>query len=332
MADSGKNTENSEKCTLNCFYLLKRIVELRAEHTRWSGAITLFISIFVASFIALLSTLIELQSPNLLSDTKYDPDKTTIKGDSLNIISTVPFFVKNQNNNEINIDTITSKDTIFIKNQNNNEIKLGTIILPDTFVTIKRDSKVNGIDTIFPKDSIFINKRGYKSNEPDTVKIKKFKFNYVEERPESKYKTSANQILFSCTTVLSFIFTLFIYIIRRKVEIELEEIENNKKYKYILLTDFSDNIYIDFSDSIDNELGSIDNELGSIDSELGSIDSDETLDDGERKKKKKELEEREKELKEREEELKEREEELKEIHSKINAELTKFKKILELLK
>jgi len=235
------NIITSEKRSLNYFYLLKKIVELRAEHTRWSGALTLFISIFVASLIALLSTFIELQSPNLLSDTKYDPEKIIIKGDSLNIILV---------------------------------------------------------------DSIIINKLGHGVTKPescgisqDTVKIKKFKFNYVEERSESKYKTSANQILLSGTSVLSLIFTLFIYIIRRKVELQLEEIENDKKYKYMFLTDLSDSIYIDLSDNIHKNSADIDKEierikikLKDIDEELGCIDSNETLDVDEKRRKNTELE------------------------------------------
>jgi len=167
----------------NDFGFIKEIIEIQLEHVRWSTALTLLISIAVASLIALLSSFLELQSSTFFSDARQDTEKITIKGDLL-----------------IPRDTIIS-DKNFI---NYNHAMFQSL-----------------------KDTISFNGSDYSVINRDTIKIKNLTFNYVEEKSKlkSKFKISANQILFSCTTLLSLIFTLFIYIIRRNIEGKIRDLD-----------------------------------------------------------------------------------------------------------
>jgi len=142
-------------------------------------------------------------------------------------------FVSENPKNEINsciYNTDNEKIKIII-----DSISLGNIsclIIPQDTVTPKNPD-LNVIKT---------NTAELDTTKLNTIKISDFTFNCVEKKSESKFKTSANQFLFSCTTLLSLIFTLFIYIIRRNVEREIEKIDDKDGYKYEFIADLLDSI------------------------------------------------------------------------------------------
>ena len=219
--------------------LLTEFIEYNSEHSRWSTAFTLLISITIASLIAFLGSFVELQDSNSLFNNQ-EPEWITIniQADSLKFITS--------RLDTISLEAVSAKDNdIIIKNINNYNFKYKTIQRntenknkKDKYFVDSLFSKTHEIIYTFLNDSsfyTFLTFQGdsnyvlvdYIKNKDEKIiedRIEQVKIRYFTKKAASNLRFSAFQILSLCTTFLGFIFSIFFFVLRRKVEIKIIEL------------------------------------------------------------------------------------------------------------
>lgn len=188
--------------------LLTDFIKYQSEHSRWSTAITLLISITVASLIALLGYALQYQNLNFFN-TKTPPDTALIQIDSIRI--GVPKY-------EIKIkqDTIDSISNA-IEKRHNKILEFDTMSLKITKSNNSGFYAINAVkDNTTTLDQVYSNNINSEKDSIIAYDIQSVKLKCLIEN-KSESKLSIFHILFTSITFLSLIFTLFIYILRRNI-------------------------------------------------------------------------------------------------------------------
>lgn len=215
-------TDDDKKNPNYLFLLLAQYVELNSEHSRWSTAITLIISITVASFIALLGAFIQVQNFNLIHTPNAKFNTLVIPLDSMRLIT----HRQSNSRDSLKLNCVIKKD------------------IQEVNLIINNDSLV-GLNMDYSSENQFFNggvaQDERKENECLLREVEKIQLDYLISKDETKLNIL--QILFTCTTLLGFIFTLYFYILRRNVDEEIkdifEEIRSCKPYELDVNEKFS---------------------------------------------------------------------------------------------
>jgi len=231
-------TSNTENLNSENLRHLIKFIELNSEQSRWSNAITLLISITVASLIALLGAFVKVESGFKFFHDETDQKAQPVmsKNDSLSLLLSLLYNngIKNSDNKlnttyqptSVNVDSISfvvflpDTTTVCYMSKNieykieRSEKKINDSILSETIFILPQCSD---FDSVYPKfnTTFFLCKKQLFNKKNNTNSDNK------EQR-----RFSAFELLFTCTSLLGLLFTLFFYILRRTVDRQISNLND----------------------------------------------------------------------------------------------------------
>ena len=234
-----KDEVNEENATKSSdLFLLSEYIRCNSDSSRWSSAITLFISLTAASLIAFLGSFVSFQDPDSLagSDVMEERGTIAIQTDS------VGFFYRGTSNIEwyrIKPKVKAFYPTLLLKSESKDSACIQYL---ESLAKSDADTLVNiSSECATPKG---VDEEGGSIDRKITNDtINWTKLNYIVERDsKSSEYPSPFQFLFSSITFLGLIFSLYFYILRRDIEkkimeltreIERREVEYRKEQEKI---------------------------------------------------------------------------------------------------